>query len=147
MCVCVCVCVCVYVCVCVCVCVFDFLFGLCAFVCMFLFLSLTFVLSFERSKCAVVLVSSQAFSYDGESQTIHARDKSKEKLMGFVADKGLAFSDVKTVNLMYNCNGTELCGVVWCGTVWCGVVCGVVWCGVCLWRTRAWPSPTSRPST
>ena len=49
----------------------------------------------------------QAFSFNGRAQTIFALDKSKEDLIGQVADKGLSFSDVKAVNLMYNCNGRE----------------------------------------
>lgn len=45
-----------------------------------------------------------AFSKDGYSQTIRARDQSREKEIGRVYLKGLSFSDIKVVNLMYECN-------------------------------------------
>lgn len=45
-----------------------------------------------------------AFSYNDEAQTIFAKDKSKDAEIGQVAFKGLSFSDVKAVNLMYRCN-------------------------------------------
>ncbi|KAL8618875.1 hypothetical protein ACOMHN_000882 [Nucella lapillus] len=45
-----------------------------------------------------------AFSKDGSSQTIRARDRSREKEIGRVYLKGLSFTDIKVVNLMYGCN-------------------------------------------
>ncbi|GFN94343.1 metalloendopeptidase [Plakobranchus ocellatus] len=45
-----------------------------------------------------------AFSKDGESQTIRAKDKDKEKTIGKVFLKELAYTDVKIVNRMYNCS-------------------------------------------
>ncbi|XP_076454382.1 zinc metalloproteinase nas-15-like [Babylonia areolata] len=45
-----------------------------------------------------------AFSKDGSSQTIRAKDRRKEKEIGRVYLKGLSFSDIKVVNLMYGCN-------------------------------------------
>lgn len=46
----------------------------------------------------------QAFSKDGSSQTIRARDPTREKEIGRVYLKGLSFTDIKVVNLMYECN-------------------------------------------
>ncbi|GAB1597949.1 zinc metalloproteinase nas-14-like [Argonauta hians] len=45
-----------------------------------------------------------AFSYDGTSQTIEAKDKSREHEIGRVYQKELAFSDVEIVNYMYTCS-------------------------------------------
>lgn len=45
-----------------------------------------------------------AFSKDGSSQTIRAKDRSREHEIGRVYLKGLSFSDIKVVNLMYGCN-------------------------------------------
>ncbi|KAK7090445.1 zinc metalloproteinase nas-13-like [Littorina saxatilis] len=45
-----------------------------------------------------------AFSKDGSAQTIRAKDKSREAEIGRVYLKGLSFSDIKVVNLMYECN-------------------------------------------
>lgn len=44
-----------------------------------------------------------AFSHDGQSQTIKAKDPSKEESIGKVFLKELSFSDVKVVNQMYGC--------------------------------------------
>nr|KAG5686198.1 hypothetical protein BaRGS_008700 [Batillaria attramentaria] len=52
-----------------------------------------------------------AFSKDGYSQTIKARDPSREKEIGRVYLKGLSFSDIKVVNLMYGCNSG--CANIW----------------------------------
>lgn len=46
-----------------------------------------------------------AFSHDGKSQTIRAKQPDKEKTIGRVYKKELSFTDVKIVNLMYNCAG------------------------------------------
>ena len=51
------------------------------------------------------LVAVQAFSFDGQSKTIQTKDRSKEKSIGRVYLKELAFSDVKVVNEMYSCSG------------------------------------------
>ncbi|KAK3758749.1 hypothetical protein RRG08_013836 [Elysia crispata] len=45
-----------------------------------------------------------AFSKDGSSQTISAKDKEKEKTIGKVYLKELAYTDVMIVNRMYNCS-------------------------------------------
>lgn len=47
----------------------------------------------------------KAFSKDGKSQTIKAKDHTKEESIGKVWRKELAFSDVKGVNRMYECSG------------------------------------------
>ena len=47
----------------------------------------------------------QAFSYDGQAQTIRTKDRSKEKSIGRVYLKELSFTDVKVVNEMYSCSG------------------------------------------
>ena len=52
-----------------------------------------------------MLVGVQAFSFDGQSKTIQTKDRSKEKSIGRVYLKELAFSDVKVVNEMYSCSG------------------------------------------
>ncbi|XP_076096037.1 uncharacterized protein LOC143066999 isoform X2 [Mytilus galloprovincialis] len=44
-----------------------------------------------------------AFSSDGKSQTIKAKDKSKEETIGKVWRKELSFSDVKAINRLYRC--------------------------------------------
>lgn len=44
-----------------------------------------------------------AFSSDGQSQTIRSKQPDKEESIGRVYKKELSFSDVKVVNLMYNC--------------------------------------------
>ncbi|KAL5005496.1 hypothetical protein ScPMuIL_018952 [Solemya velum] len=44
-----------------------------------------------------------AFSSDGKSQTIRAKDPSKEETIGQVWRKELSFTDIKTVNAMYQC--------------------------------------------
>lgn len=51
----------------------------------------------------------QAFSHDGKSQTIRAKQPDKEKTIGRVYKKELSFTDVKIVNLMYNCAGKSKC--------------------------------------
>ncbi|CAE1305213.1 unnamed protein product [Acanthosepion pharaonis] len=45
-----------------------------------------------------------AFSYNGKAQTIKAIDSSREDEIGQVWRKELSFTDVKIVNLMYNCS-------------------------------------------
>lgn len=45
-----------------------------------------------------------AFAKDGESQTIRAKDREKEKTIGKVYLKELAYTDVMIVNLIYNCS-------------------------------------------
>ena len=52
----------------------------------------------------LILSLLQAFSKDGYSQTIRAKDQSREHEIGRVYLKGLSFSDIKVVNLMYDCN-------------------------------------------
>ena len=49
----------------------------------------------------------QAFSSDGKSQTIRAKQPEKEESIGRVYRKELSFTDVKIVNLMYKCAGIE----------------------------------------
>ncbi|KAL4220458.1 hypothetical protein ACF0H5_020859 [Mactra antiquata] len=44
-----------------------------------------------------------AFSHDGKSQTIRAKQEAKEESIGRVYKKELSFTDVKIVNLMYHC--------------------------------------------
>lgn len=44
-----------------------------------------------------------AFSSDGKSQTIKAKDKSKEESIGKVWRKELSFTDVKSINRLYRC--------------------------------------------
>ena len=51
------------------------------------------------------LISWQAFSSDGKSQTIRALEPEKEHTIGRVYRKELSFTDVKIVNLMYKCSG------------------------------------------
>ncbi|XP_070182065.1 zinc metalloproteinase nas-15-like isoform X2 [Littorina saxatilis] len=63
-------------------------------------------LGVEYDYASVMHYGKTAFSYNGKAQTIFTRDKSKENLIGYVANKGLSFSDVKTVNIMYKCNET-----------------------------------------
>lgn len=45
-----------------------------------------------------------AFSYNGQAQTIRAKDRTKESSIGKVYLKELSFSDVKVVNHMYSCS-------------------------------------------
>ncbi|XP_033760032.1 zinc metalloproteinase nas-15-like [Pecten maximus] len=45
-----------------------------------------------------------AFAKDGKSQTIRAKDPSKEETIGKVWRKELSFSDIKAVNRMYECS-------------------------------------------
>ncbi|KAL8598812.1 hypothetical protein ACOMHN_015391 [Nucella lapillus] len=52
---------------------------------------------------SIMHYGTRAFSAN-KKQTFAARDKDKEYLIGHVYSKGLAFSDVKVVNLLYKCN-------------------------------------------
>ncbi|XP_064614970.1 balbiani ring protein 3-like [Liolophura sinensis] len=54
-----------------------------------------------------------AFSRDGRSQTIRAKYPDKEKEIGQVWRKELSFSDVKVVNLMYQC-ASHCSKNIWC---------------------------------
>ncbi|XP_060074104.1 zinc metalloproteinase nas-15-like isoform X2 [Ylistrum balloti] len=45
-----------------------------------------------------------AFAQDGRSQTIRAKDPSKEETIGKVWRKELSFTDIKAVNRMYECS-------------------------------------------
>lgn len=46
---------------------------------------------------------------DGKSQTIRAKQADKESSIGRVYRKELSFTDIKVVNLMYNCARKYIC--------------------------------------